>query len=125
MLETQTPHLNVIKRDRKKFCYFILLYSYIMNYIKEKIGKGLYVPQMAEKARQIGVQQVDHVEKQFPYLDQTLPSHEMTIDEKEKRLKKIENISNGLDNIFPWCPIPIGIGSVLVMRVVQYLFFFN
>lgn len=85
-----------------------------MNYVKEKIGKGLYVPQMAEKARQIGVQQVEQAEKQFPYLDRHLPSHEMSTDEKEKRLKKIEDISNGLDNIFPWSPIPIGIGSVLV-----------
>lgn len=83
--------------------------------MKEKIGKGLHVPQMAEKARQIGVQQVEHAEKQFPYLERTLPSPDMSMEEKEKRLETIKDISNGLDNVFPWSPIPIGIGSVLVI----------
>lgn len=84
-----------------------------MNTVKRQVGKCLHVPQMVDKVREMGVEQIAHVEKQFPFLDQRLPSDEVSQEERDQRLKRIEAIATGLDNIFPWCPIPIGIGSIL------------
>ncbi|KAG2232678.1 hypothetical protein BDF21DRAFT_447660 [Thamnidium elegans] len=84
-----------------------------MNTVKRQVGKCLYVPQMVDKVREMGVEQIARVEKQFPFLDQKLPSDKVSEGERDKRLKRIEAMATGLDNIFPWCPIPIGIGSIL------------
>lgn len=84
-----------------------------MNTVKRQVGKCLHVPQMVDKVREMGVEQIARVEKQFPFLDQRLPSDKVSEGEREQRLKRIEAIATGLDNMFPWCPIPIGIGSIL------------
>ncbi|CAO3636750.1 unnamed protein product [Mucor hiemalis] len=84
-----------------------------MNFVKKQVGKGLHVPQMADKARDIGMNQISVAQKNYPFLNQRLPEKRMTENQKKKLVQKIENIAKGLDNIFPWSPIPIGLGTVL------------
>lgn len=85
-----------------------------MNFIKEKIGKGLHVPQLAEKTREFGREQVNAIQLHFPYIKQRVPPRRMTEKQRKKLVYKIERISRLMDNSIPWSPIPIGIGSILV-----------
>lgn len=48
-----------------------------MNYIKKKIAVCLHVPELAEIARAKGIQQLNELEKKYPYLNQTLPPRRM------------------------------------------------
>ena len=84
-----------------------------MNYAKKQVGKGLHIPQMADKARGFGVDRISDAQSQFPVLNERLPPKKMSSEEREKLIKRIEKVATGLDNIFPWSPIPIGIGSLL------------
>lgn len=92
-----------------------------MNYIKKKIAVGLHVPQLAEKAREKGIEQLNILEKKHSYFDQTLPPRRMTENERKKRMKKISRIANSLDNAIPHSPIPIGIDTILVRILKQWL----
>lgn len=73
------------------------------------------MPQLAEKAREKGIEQLNILEKKYSYFDQTLPPRRMTENQRKKLMKKISRIANSLDNAIPYSPIPIGIDTILVI----------
>jgi hypothetical protein len=87
-----------------------------MNYVKTKIAEKLYGKRVVEKVRNHEISLMEGIEQQYPYIHHTLPEQNMTEQQKKNHLKKIQKLSNWLDNALPGSPIPVGLDSLLVIK---------
>ncbi|KAI8357288.1 integral peroxisomal membrane peroxin-domain-containing protein [Blakeslea trispora] len=73
----------------------------------------MHVPEVADKVRTKGKEQIRSMQHNYPYLDNTLPAYYTSEEDKKTHLKRIHRLSKWLDNAVPHSPIPLGVDSLL------------
>ncbi|KAL0096429.1 integral peroxisomal membrane peroxin-domain-containing protein [Phycomyces blakesleeanus] len=97
-LFTSSPGLGTYTR-RRRWCRRARL----IERINEK----------AEQYRPKGSAKVTSIEKRYPYLHYTTPHKTLNDKQEKKKLAKVKQIANWLDNAVPGSPVPLGIDSLL------------